>query len=170
MFDLYAAVFGSVLRARAGVENVVRQHHAFAKSLPNVTVFLRTGTHTVEIGLLRLDASGRVINVPKGALNVPMFRQFMPKQVEWNIVQESRSEKHPTANLNSDFVSYLDVIVHLQSCSLFFVPPSGEQERHFLDGMRDHAQAIIHSQFTEEDLQTLRAFLVKSHSAKAARA
>ena len=169
MYDLYAAIFGSVLRARAGVEGVIRQHNAFTASLPNLTVFLRTGQHAVEIGLLRLDSNRRVINVPKGALNVPMFRQFVPQQVNWNIVQASRSSKHPTENINNDFVSYLDVILHPQSCALLFVPPNDEQQEQFLQGMSEHAQAVIHTQISEADLGTLRAFLIKSEDLKTAR-
>lgn len=169
MNDLYAAIFGSVLRARAGVEGVIRQNHAFTASLPNLTIFLRTGKHAVEIGLLSLDANRRVINVPKGALDVPMFRQFAPKNVNWNVLQASRSEKHPTDKITSDFVSYLDVIIHPQSCALLFVPESEDQRENFLNGMEEHAQVVIHTKMSEADLGTMRAFLVKAEDLKAAR-
>ncbi|MEM7427546.1 MAG: hypothetical protein AAF441_15740 [Pseudomonadota bacterium] len=169
MFDLYAAIFGSVLRARTGVERLVQHDAAFASSLQNLTLFLRTGEHAVEVGLLQLDTNSRVINVPKGALDVPMFRQFMPKEVSWAVIQSSGSEKHSTENLSSDFVSYLDVMIHLQSCCLLFVPPGPKQASAFLDGMSGHVQALLHTQISDSDLQTLRAFLVRPKGMKSAR-
>ena len=161
-------MFGSILRARAGVEGVIRENQAFAASLSNLTLFLRTGEHTVDIGQLQLDANRRVINVPKGALDVPLFRQFSPKDVNWTVIQAPRSDKHPVDRISGDFVSYLDVMIHPQSCTVLFVPPSADQCEHFLNGMKSHAQAVIHTKLATSDLQTLRAFLIKSQGLLAA--
>ncbi len=164
--ELCIAVFGSVLRARASIQAIINQYPSFAGNLTNLTIFLRTGPDTVETGVLSLQANGKVINIPKGQLDLIVLRQFLPKNADWHVVYSINSDRFPTAKLNKEFDSYLNLMLHTQTCSVFFVPQNETQTDRFQLETSKHAKVVIRTTLQAKDLKTLRASLSKSREAQ----
>ena len=163
--DLCVAVFSSVQRARTSLDQLIDSHPDFVLCLPDCTLFLRSGEERVETGILKLDPHGRVQNVPKGQLDLNVLRSFLPKNANWKVIHSEDSRHYPIESLTRDFASYLNLIVMLQTCSLFFVPRDTGQRDQFEAFIAGDSKAVIRTTLAPEDLVTLRSSMTKARLA-----